>query len=282
MKIVSDFDGVWTDPHHEADVVLSVVRERLAEVAGLPPGGAEARIEAILREIARDPSRHGWEVPAGLAAFADEDPFIRNNAVCSAIAKAGDAASAAVLKAFGDAATFARLSYEEGVRRVAAEPGARLQPSAAEAIGRLARAGAEVVIVSNSSEDKVRRWLASGEIPTSAVRVRGGARKFDLGGDPPEAHPLAGRSVRVDRPHYRRILEEERPDAIVGDVVSLDLALPLALRRGDARFKGLHLLLMRRPTTPAWSLEALGRDPRDAVVDGLPGLVAWVEAAARA
>ena len=58
--------------------------------------------------------------------------------------------------------------------------------------------------------------------------------------------------MRVDiaRPDYERVLREERPDAVVGDVFSLDLALPLAFKRRDPAWRHVRLFWLVHPYTP--------------------------------
>src|SRR5436853_574452 len=75
-------------------------------------------------------------------------------------------------------------------------------------------AGVEVVVVSNSGTDKLRRWFAHARVPASlhpervagALRLRGAARKFVLAPGAPV--PLVVGSLRVDvaRPDYARVL----------------------------------------------------------------------------
>ena len=83
---------------------------------------------------------------------------------------------------------------------------------------------------------------------------------------------FAGRAVRLDRGDYHALLRAERADAIVGDVFSLDLALPLALRESEADFARLELFLLRNEYTPAWTLEAVAGRPGLRVVGSLEEL----------
>ena len=67
-------------------------------------------------------------------------------------------------------------------------------------------------------------------------------------------------------------------DVVIGDVFSIDLALPQALREaGAAGLHGLCVLLRRNHYTPAWSLAAIAGHPADGVVESLEGLAEWVE-----
>jgi hypothetical protein len=92
-----------------------------------------------------------------------------------------------------------------------------------------------------------------------------GADTFDVG----------GLSVDVARPHYEAVLREERPDAIVGDVYSLDIALPLALKRRDAGWRNVRLFWLLQRYTPDRIRRALATLPVgdvEIVEEGLPGV----------
>lgn len=145
----------------------------------------------------------------------------------------------------------------------------------------LVEAGAEVVVVSNSSSEKIEGWFREtgvGHGLSHALRVRGSAGKFILGATD-EHLVLSGRRVCVDRPKYRAILAEERPDFVIGDVYSLDLALPHVMRRAGEIAP--RLALRRHPHTPRWVLDSRADGAIDLVVDQLDGLVEPVRALAR-
>ena len=158
-----------------------------------------------------------------------------------------------------------------------------LVPRAREMFEALARAGAEIVVVSNSSSDKINGWFREtgvGNGLAHALRVRGSAGKFLLG--PSDEHlVLAGRRILVDRPKYRAILDEERPDLVIGDVYSLDLALPHVMRREHHPSAPAELVLRRHPHTPRWVLDTRADGAIDLVVEQLDGLVEAVRGLAR-
>jgi len=122
-------------------------------------------------------------------------------------------------------------------------------------------------VVSNSPPEKLAAWFAHvglrglphPERAPGVLRFRGGARKFEL--DPERRVPLAFGDVAIEtaRPAYQRILEEERPDAVVGDVFSLDLALPLRLKRERADWRHLRVLWQLQPYTPRAMRELVAR-----------------------
>jgi hypothetical protein len=58
--------------------------------------------------------------------------------------------------------------------------------------------------------------------------------------------------VPLRRKHYHEVLIDEKPDYVLGDVFSLDVALPLYLRLNDTGFKNLKVIQKVQPHTPAW------------------------------
>ena len=78
--------------------------------------------------------------------------------------------------------------------------------------------------------------------------------KFIIGTAPSATIELAGRTVRVDRASYDQILDEEDGDAVIGDVVSLDLALPLSRERAGKK----HALLLTARELADLALRVIG------------------------
>jgi hypothetical protein len=103
-----------------------------------------------------------------------------------------------------------------------------------------------------------------GFVPPAVEGHAGRVRSLDVG----------GRRVLVDRPRYRALIEEEQPDLVIGDVFSLDLALPLHLARTEpATFGGIRLYLRTRDYTPDWSRQYfLSARPEQAELHLLPKL----------
>jgi hypothetical protein len=91
-----------------------------------------------------------------------------------------------------------------------------------------------------------------------ALRLRGSGRKFILDQERTDPIDIGDVSIETARPFYEEALKDEVPDAIVGDVFSLDLALPLALRRREAAFASMRLFWLMQPYTPPWLREIVG------------------------
>lgn len=286
VKILSDFDGVWTDQAFEAQNVKLFLIAEAARLARIAPDEAAADFALFEAEVMSAPERHGWAPDGRITAYIDEDPFCEANAIARFLEASSDTKAkryvAAVLAGgFATMSAFGDHCFLTSTAQFRAQHPPALVPRAAEMFAALVEAGAEVVVVSNSSSEKIEGWFREtgvGNGLAHALRVRGSAGKFILG--PSEDHlVLAGRKIRVDRPKYRTILAEERPDFVIGDVYSLDLALPHVMRRaGELAPK---LALRRHPHTPRWVLDTRADGAIDLVVEQLDGLVAPVRELAR-
>ncbi|MEO5619219.1 MAG: hypothetical protein ABIS67_15725 [Candidatus Eisenbacteria bacterium] len=293
MKLLSDFDGVWTLPFAEGQAQGDILDRGIVET--LPAELREEGVEWVRRAraaVAADPQRFGWAPGGRLSAFGDEDPFMPHSGLVHFAAQAGATDRIANALRDGLAARGKSLddlgaeSHSAGVARVVAERGPAIVPAAREVVRPLQAGGVEVVVASNSGPDKLLAWFAHAGIPgvlhpahaDGALRLRGGARKFLT--DETRSVPLALGETRVEtaRPFYEAILADERPDAVVGDVFSLDLALPLRLKRTEAGWSGVRLFWLIQSYTPAW-LRALVEQHAAGDIELVEGGIAALPAA---
>jgi hypothetical protein len=276
MKLLSDFDGVWTYPEEEGVAHGAALDAALIAMAGEGEGEAARDWIARARHAVRtEPTRWGWSVAGRLSAFADEDPFTEHGALlhylhahrdrdtvaerlAAAIERSGE-----TLEAFGLGAHVA------GVQQVEARRGPGITVAAADAGRRMLERGVEIVVVSNSITDKLQRWFTHARVPSRVhperaereLRLRGSAGKFLLAPGHSETIEAGGLRVDIARPYYEAALREEAPDAIVGDVFSLDLALPLALKRREPAWKHVRLFWLLHSYSPARMKHELSKLP---------------------
>jgi len=283
LKILSDFDGVWTDPAHEAAQVRSLFVRELGRLAGIDLEEAEAEVGAIQETVLAAPEKYGWCVRGQLTAYVDEDPFCLPNTVGSVLGSSGDTRHVRLREAVlagGHASTedFANHCFFEASTSYRRDHPPALVDGACEVYEALMELGVELVVVSNSPPEKIEGWFGAvgARIDHDRFRVRGKAGKHELA-DEPETLQAAGRTVRVDRPLYRRVLEEEAPDLVIGDVFSLDLALPYWLEAKGLAGGTDTTILRRQAHTPAWTAEIPGLDH----VDDVAQLVGIAESRAR-
>ncbi len=259
LKILSDFDGVWTDPAHEADEVRLFFIRELSRLAGVALEEAEREVAALQRTVLATPHEYGWCVRGHLTAYVDEDPFCLPNTMGAVLSRSTApehqkyreailAAGHENAEAFADDCFFqATAAYRK------THPPA-LVPEAREVYEALMEAGVDLIVVSNSPPEKIENWFEAvgAHIDHDRFRVRGKAGKHELTDERETLH-TNGRTVRVDRPLYRKVLEEESPDLVIGDVFSLDLALPCWLRREGFAGAPKTTILRRHAHTPDWT-----------------------------
>ncbi len=290
MKFVSDFDGVLTDLSQEADRVKEIFTLGISRSAGLGDSATSHFLELAESAMRKTPHQFGWYSNGRISAYCNEDGFIRVNALgalldgwASAPSHFSEAAEIRLRLTKTGTATFtdlAQASYHQMVKETASGARHPLDPKTRPVIETLLGRGHQVVVVSNSGTDRILQMLravglAAETAPGSALRVRGDAQKFVLG-NKARTFSVGAYEVDVDRPGYEKILREEKPDVVIGDVFSLDLALPTHLSK-EKEFSGLRPILRKRPYTPEWSLSHLslikGKEDKSGVIDSLDGLV---------
>lgn len=266
MKIVSDFDGVLTDIAGEAPRVEEWFVRYLSDYALIPSQTVSQILTEAQNRMEADPFSHGWRWEGKISAFWNEDGFIKVNAIAAyldsqtpankVLAQGREFLPILGIRSYTDLAQKAYKQTTEETARGAHNP---MEKAAVEAVAHFLREGANVTVVSNSETERIRQLLAAEGLPltSSQLKIRGGAGKFKLGTTP---RPLVfsqsspSFSIDTDRPLYESVLTEEAPDHVFGDVFSLDLALPLYLRRsGVEGLKGTRVWLRRRTYTPHWS-----------------------------
>ncbi len=291
-RVLVDFDGVWTSVEGQAGAVDAARGRRLAELSGLPDEMVAQCEAAVAAAIAAEPLGHGWRLDGRLTAYADEDPFLGHNARCTGIGILADRGpgpcralrEALAERGHGDLGALGSAIFMDASHAYLADHGHDLLPSAPEVLTSLL-AIADVIFCTNFTPDAVARsWLPrgfafTGPQATPGLTLRGEARKQTLTADPARTVPFGGRPVSVDRSFYRAALEAERPDVVVGDVFSLDLALPLTMAAERHPTCRPHCLLARTRFTPSWSLELArgGRLPGLGLLESLVDLVPLVK-----
>ncbi len=287
MKIVSDFDGVWTEPAREAQAVHETVVRELARVLGEPAAAVEERLADFAGAVMARPHAYGWRIDHRLASFVDEDYFCLPAAMGQFIEN-GETESArqtrdAVLGRWESLTVFMDHCFHSTCAAFREEVEHDLTHGAERVLDWLLARGASITWATNAPAEKVIGWMAHhghrvadaretepGELP---LRVYGRAGKQWFG-DTDRSLDFRGRTVPVDRPQYRAIIERERPDLVIGDVLSLDLSVPLSLAAEGHPAAPRETVLVGRPHTPDWVLGSVGPEPGriDHVVSHLTSL----------
>jgi FMN phosphatase YigB (HAD superfamily) len=265
MRIVMDFDGVYTDPSDEGEACSRHFRDKILSL-GLKEIGLDQleKVEGWLGELrarqATQPFLYGWRSEGRVSAFTFEDPFIRNIGLADFLdylAGNGDAKAKQVLtglKKQDKIESFGQLS-EWSFHQLKMKK--KVDPAAKKWVMEAIEKGHEVTIVSNSAAEKIEEFLNQNGFPTDQrPNVRGGAMKFGLGKKPQPV--LIAKSnddgevqIDTDRPYYEEALLAVQPDAVIGDVFCLDLSLPIRLQReGKLKLAG-GIFYRHRDYTPS-------------------------------
>ncbi len=269
MKVLSDFDGVLTDLAEEAARTRALFQQALQRLPTFPKNELAPLLDFAAAEMIRLPHQHGWRVNGRVSAFSNEDGFIWVNGLGACLDQLADSKQIAYVRLRNalqktDVTNFCELaknSYYQMVKETTAGVRKPLDPIVPQVFGHLLKAGHDIVVVSNSGTDRIvalfrSAGLACTSFPerrTGTVCVRGNAGKFLLGTQS-DGFAVQSYFVETDRPQYAKILSEEMPDIVIGDVFSLDLALPVTMAARGV-LKKPRVLLRVRPYTPKWSLE---------------------------
>lgn len=286
FKILSDFDGVWTNQGLEARENVRRVGEELGSLLGWDGPTAAAKMEWLEGKVSSAPTQWGW-APDGrrISAYVDEDPLCLSSAMCQYIAISDDpevaAARDAILGSFASVAAFSEYCFVEAMKSYRERHPPCIVDDAAAQMQAVLDLGVEIVVISNSSATKIEPWfqgagIDAGEGDGHRIRLRGSAGKQTLG-ETDASITVSGRTIRTDRPRYRAAIEEEKPDLIIGDVFSLDLALPHVMRCEGNPAAPKTLAIRRHAHTPEWILGRKAEGAIDVVVERFDDLVAVIE-----
>ncbi|MBI4236829.1 MAG: hypothetical protein HY696_00250 [Deltaproteobacteria bacterium] len=271
MKFLCDFDGVLTDITAEARLVYDIFCTELRNCGGLPAARVDALLQQTHATLAAAPQQYGWREHGRIAAYANEDAFMANVGLANGLDDASRTveSDAALLvqrlrqQGVASYSQLAQQAYQTMVDETRAGKRQPVEPEAVETLQRLLHAGHQIVIVSNSSTDRILDLLGRcglrpddhGANPAGQFRVRGDARKFHLDAAVTNRGFTVGDYwIDAARPTYEAIIRDEQPSVAIGDVFSLDLGMPYFLAGHEpAQFDGLHLWLRQRPYTPGWS-----------------------------
>lgn len=163
MRIVMDFDGVFTDPSEEGDACSRKFRDAilglgLKELNLGSPDQVDSWFGELRARMASHPYEFGWRSEGRVSAFSFEDPFIRNIGIADFLDDQilkGDAKAKKILtalKAQNKIESFGALS-EDSFHQLTMKK--RPDPQAKRFVADAIEKGHEVFIVSNSASDKI-------------------------------------------------------------------------------------------------------------------------------
>lgn len=252
MNLVMDFDGVFTDPTEEGELCQKYFRERIESLGVFTKAELESWFGELRARLASRALEFGWRSEGRISAFSFEDPFIRAIGFADFLDWAATNKDERALKLLDalkkdGVESFGALS-EWAFHQLRVVK--RSDPETISWVKKQHEAGHKITIVSNSSPEKIEEFLArAGLTPGKELTVRGNAQKFKLGTNSKKIS-IGEFNFDVDRPGYEAALIELQPDAVYGDVFSLDLALPIALKRAGKIPLKLGVFYRLRAYTP--------------------------------
>lgn len=280
MKILFDFDGTLTNIQHEQELELAYLRSLVFKYCAIEPERFDELYRVACLAVRQSPDQFGWYDNGRISAYSDEDLFMTVASAMTLLdhwletADSRVASICALMHASGK--TFMEMT-EETHAALNAKPLCPFntpEPDAVRAILTLLDRDWEIVIASNSPASRIiekcefvgLKPVAHEDNPSARFRIRGNAAKFRLG-PTPEPVPFHDRTVDLSRPSYADIISRERPQVVVGDVFSLDLALPFELSRRDPMvYEDMQLYLRVRDYTPQWAVSCMLEPPEQSPV----------------
>jgi len=297
LKLVSDFDGIWTNQAIEAEYVRDFIIKSLCETGDLDVTQADRLLTNCKSEINKEPHNYGWFNNGMIAAHYHEDPYGDNNAIFDYIDKYADLnpelvkLKEAILKKYASLADFSQYCFIESTTKFKNEGKLVAVETTGKIVKDLNSMNVNIIVVSNSKTEKIKYLFTNAGVEITdenspqrkRVHARGDAQKYvmdKLYTELPEFIEVSEKiSIPLRRSRYHKILMEEKPDFVIGDVFSLDIALPLYLRMNDESFRNLKVIQRVQPYTPDWVTDFLKRDEFENIaytvnsVEELPGLI---------
>ncbi len=274
FHLVSDFDGVWTEPARELQEVHTTLVQELAALTARSVPQVEEDVAGFIQIIRQKPECFGWRIEGRFSSYVDEDYFALPTAVGQFLEDATSGPEKiyldALLSRHESALDFLDSCYHATCDRFRSDVKHDLTRGAERVLEWLLSHHVRITFVSNAPSGKIIDWFAAnghevldGRDPVShgrPLRAYGRAGKQFLSHDP-QSLTLGGRKVQGDRPEYLALLEQENPDMVIGDVLSLDLALPLWMRQEKHPAAPTGIALMHLKHSPDWVTREIGKTP---------------------
>ncbi len=297
IKLISDFDGIWTNQNIEAEYVWEFILSSLSDLTGSGKDKIQNILAKCKSEMDKQASKYGWFNNGSIAAYYQEDPFGDNNAIFDFINNSveGDPdlnlIKESILKKYISLADFSQECFMNSTKKFKEE--GKLNPVSItkSIVEDLNNSGVEIIVASNSKTEKIKYLFSKAGIDVTdesspergGVHAKGDARKFVIDNNysalPEYLNTDENYKIALRRSSYHKILSEEKPDFVIGDVFSLDIALPLYLRMNDGSFGNLKVIQRVQPYTPDWVKNFLSEDRFKGIafmvnsVEELPGLI---------
>lgn len=276
--VVVDFDGTATDVEEEGKDFGEAFYTDVAVFLGVDPLEFIAR--AVELEPKLDPAVDCWEFGGFKVAPATLDPYLRSARVSRLLARQ--------LRPHISEAQLDTAFREFFLKNYPDESVACFKPGAKRLTRWMVNQG-NAIIVTNSGTGPVcakLKKVAHGRRLTTKRKmcVYGDAKKYIITDDTDfliehiEIPGLVGRKVLLRRGHYYRLIASQMVQRkvsgfgkvlVIGDVMELDLALPMYL--------GAHGILMTSERTPDYEVAYMNNHPHGHTAGSIDELMAILE-----
>ncbi len=297
IKLISDFDGIWTNQNIEAEYVWEYILSSLSDLTGSDKEKIQNLLAKCKSEMDKETYKYGWFNNGGMAAYYQEDPFGDNNAIFDYINKSAgrdpelEIIKKSILKKYDSLAEFSQACFMDSTKKFKEEGKLNPVTTMKNIVEELNNSGVEIIVASNSKTEKIKYLFSKAGIEVTdegspergGVHARGDAKKFviDYEFDLLPEFLKVGENYKIPlrRSSYYEILNEEKPDFVIGDVFSLDIALPLYLRMNNSSFENLKVVQRVQPYTPDWVKDFLNSEKLKGIsfmvdnVEELPELI---------
>jgi hypothetical protein len=277
VVLVLDFDGTMTDAEAEGRPFRDGYLEDLALLVGATVSDVAPIADEVEAEIAAAPAKYPFMWMGRAVAPATVDPYLRMVPIANRILDR----YGAIPSPDDRGRLLGSVLYKYNYAKTLGHPVFR--PGAGAMLASLG--GTNTWIVTNSDTHAVAGKVAALDREAPGVawltgRVRGFARKFDVDdqwSDAPSELALPGleRAVLLRRRAYFDILREVVAEAgstfedlvVVGDIVELDLAMPLGF--------GARVGLVTSARTPSYERAFVPAHPRATLIEDLAQIPAF-------
>ena len=251
--VAMDLDGTVTDPERSRDsFVGGYLTALLGLIGDMPMSELELRFNLAERQVRPEEVEYWWWVN-GVPSAPPADFILMTQAagrkVIDGLQKERSR-SLKLLESEQGLSDVLKRAYEAGRAGMAIIP----REGAAEFVQELAKQK-RLVIVTNSDPTEAERVLQA-IVGENEIPKHGGARKFwvDVEWGEAEGVPVYSEASiqflvqeHLRRPDYYKILQQLQPVSVIGDVRTLDLALP--------EFLGMYVALaVSSKYTPEWEV----------------------------
>ena len=270
MHIVFDFDGVFTDQTDHVKLYTNLMINEIEKITSKEWPEIQQEMDEELHLLHRNSTTQGWKPLGTLSAYWNEsDSFtataIFENLLNRRYQEVVEQHHPSVYKCLDK---FFKQAY--------AETKPRMDQGIEEMFGELAKQNIGFTIVTTSAEESTRALLNNEQVPIvgKALKFAHNSEFTRYGTNISVQHGSDTYNVNVQRDKFHDIIAQIEQkhgsvDLAVGDVFSLDLALPYAM--------GKNIVLKKNEYTPAWAEQFVRACDRGYVIDGLGELPALCE-----